>query len=249
MRTARLLLVLALLGGCANETAPVPQLIVSAASDLIPPFAEIEREIERRHALDVRFNFGSSGELARQIEAGAPADVFVSANRAYVEQLRERGLVLSETELHFARGRLAIVTRADSAAKIRSIADLVNPEIGRISIADPAHAPYGVAAREALLSARLWHVLEPRIIRAPNVRLAYDQVVKGATDAAIVAVSFMTAESRWIAVPEELHAPIDQVAVVVANSQRQDAARRFVRFLSDPWSRAVLERYGFHPVR
>src|SRR5260370_41555746 len=142
---------LILVSGC-NRHSPIANnkdLTVAAAADLAPAFEELGREFQATHKIKVVFSFGSTGLLAKQIENGAPMDLFAAANTDYIDQLDKQGLVVSDTRTIYARGRITLWTRKDSPQRIEKISDLTRPEVKRIAIANPDHAPYGPPPREA----------------------------------------------------------------------------------------------------
>ncbi len=245
-----ILLLVGLLPACRRTDGDGPQrpvtLTVSAASDLTLAFQEIGREFEEETGIRVRFNFGSSGQLAQQIEQGAPVDLFASANVTYIEELEERGLILPDTKQVYARGRIILWTRADSPLQIEGIEELARPQVERIAIANPDHAPYGVAARQALQTAGLWEAIQPKLVLGENVRQTLQYAETGNVDVAIVALSLgVEGEGRWVLIPEALHRPIDQAMAVVRGTPHEEEARRFAAFVSGPQGRPILRRYGF----
>jgi molybdate transport system substrate-binding protein len=242
------------LNGCiqkngSGQRAPSPEIIVAAAADLGPAFEELGKEFEQETGIKVTFSFGSTGTLAKQIENGMPVDLFAAANIEYVDALESQGLILPETKTLYARGRITIWTRADSPLKIERLEDLAKPEIHRIAIANPEHAPYGKAAREALESVGAWKTIERKLVFGENVRQALQYAETGNADAAITALSLsVQSAGRWVLVPEELHKPLAQGLAVIRSSEQQDAARRFGEFITSAKSRPTLRKYGFIPM-
>lgn len=253
MRTfgnAILVLTLAmLLAACQVATAsptPPPPLTVSAAADLVYAFTDLGQAFEQETGIPVVFNFGSTGQLAQQIEQGAPVDLFAAANISFVDELARQGRVLPDTVALYARGRITLWTRADSPLRIERIEDLAQPAVRRIAIANPDHAPYGIAAREALQSAGLWETVQPKLILGENVRQTLQYAESGDVDVAIAALSLsLQEEGRWVLVPEELHAPIDQALAVVTGTRNESAARAFAEFINGPSGRPIMRHYGF----
>src|SRR5882672_3289884 len=157
---------LILVSAC-NRHSPVAnnkELTVAAAADLAPAFEELGREFHATHQIKVIFSFGSTGLLAKQIENGAPMDLFAAANTDYIDQLDKEGLIISGTRANYARGRITLWTPKDSPLHIEKIGDLTNADVKRIAIANPDHAPYGMAAREALQKAGVWETIKPKVI-------------------------------------------------------------------------------------
>jgi molybdate transport system substrate-binding protein len=222
-------------------------LTVSAASDLRFAFEELGGVFTRETGVNILFNFGSTGQLAQQIEQGAPVDVFAAANVAFVEDLVSRGHILPDTQALYARGFIILWTREDSPLQLQRIEDLLQPGVQRISIANPAHAPYGVAAEQALRSAGLWDEVQSRVVFGENVNQAFQFAQTGNVDVGIIALSLGMAvdEGRYTIIPQELHSPIDQALGVVASTRHEREARSFAEFVNGPTGRPIMERYGF----
>ena len=241
-------LIILLLGACTSpaRTHSADSLLVSAASNLILAFEEVGARYEEDTGTQVTFNFAASGQLAQQIEQGAPVDMFVSANTAYVEELAAKGRVLPDSVQTYARGRLTLWTRADSSPTVETVEDLLNPEVRRVAIANPEHAPYGVAARQALQTAGVWDAIQSKLVPGENVRQALQYAETGNVDAAIIPLSLsITSQGSWTLIPEDLHTPIEQALGVVADSPRRAQARDFADFIAGPQGQAILQEYGF----
>lgn len=242
-------LILALLFSlaCRGTTAPAnAELTVAAAADLTPAFQEIGREFEASHHIKVVFVFGSTGMLTRQIENGAPFDVFAAANVSYVDQLEQKGLIVADTKRIYARGRITLWTTANSPLRIEKIQDLTLGDVHRIAIANPDHAPYGQAARAALESAGIWEAVRPKLVYGDNIRQTLQYAETGNVEVAIVSLSLSTeSKGRWVLVPEELHKPIDQGMAVMKVTKNQQAARAFSEFINGDKGREIMKKYGF----
>ena len=247
-RTAISVLMMIVLGGAvtAPPTAqPVP-ILVFAAADLGPAFKLIVPEFERRTGSDVTMVLGSTGMLAQQIRNGAPADVFFAANESFVNDLAAENLTLRPTSTLYARGRVAAVTLKSNPIRIDRLADLNNPRVKRIALANPQHAPYGLAARQALEAAGLWKSLEPRLVFGENVQQAVQFVRSGSADAGLVARSVAdTPDLAWTLVDDSLHAPLNQVAVALARTKQPAAAVAFIEFVNGKQGRSVMRQFGF----
>lgn len=235
-----------LLSACQNafSSSQSVTLTVSAAADLAPAFEEIGKLFTEQTEINVVFNFGSTGQLAQQIEQGAPVDLFAAANVAFVDQLEQQGLILPDTKVVYARGRITLWTRADSQLHVERIANLAQPQVRKIAIANPDHAPYGIAARQALQSAGIWEAVQPKLVLAENIRQTLQYAETGDVDVAIVALS-LSNQGRWTLIPQQLHQPIDQALAVIASTQHEQAARQFAAFVNGPAGRAILQKYGF----
>ncbi|MCX6029686.1 MAG: molybdate ABC transporter substrate-binding protein [Chloroflexi bacterium] len=241
----------------ASDREQPVTLIVSAASDLTYAFGEIGRQFEAETAGKVTFNFGSTGQLAQQIEQGAPADVFAAANVSFIEDLERQGRIAPGTKRVYARGRIVLWTRADNPLRPESLGDLARPEITRVAIANPDHAPYGVAAREALQTAGVWEAVQPKLVLGENVRQALQYAETGNVDAAIVALSLVVpaaqgsnggVQGRWTTIPQELHRPLDQALAVVKGTAHEREAAAFADFVAGPRGQEILRKYGFEAI-
>lgn len=238
-----------LLGGCRTQsiaTPPQVNLTVSAAADLTPAFTEIGALFTQSTGIRVEFNFGSTGQLAQQIQRGAPVDLFAAANQSFIDQLDQAGLILPDSRAIYAVGRLTLWTRADSPLHLDSIEDLLDPEITRIAIANPEHAPYGVAAREAMQSMGIWDILQPRLVFGENVSQTLQFADSGNVDVAIVALSLsVESAGHWVLLPETLHNPLIQALAVIRGTAHEAEARQFAAFINGDQGRDIMRRYGF----
>jgi len=232
----------------AHSNASGGELIVAAAADLTPAFREIGDVFAERTGIKVVFNFGSTGQLAQQIERGAPFDLFYAANMSFIEDLNDKGLVIADTMAIYAQGRITLWTRSDSPLKPERVEDLVNPVYKRIAIANPEHAPYGQAAREALERAGVWETVQSRLVFGENVAQTLTLADTGNVDVAIVALSLgIQGNGKWTLIPAELHPdhPLLQMAAVVAGTPREQEARRFIAFVNSAEGHAIMKKYGF----
>ena len=244
---ACLVTLLCVFSACKDKPSNTSQdLTVAAASDLMPALEEIGREFESAHKRKVVFVFGSTGMLTKQIENGAPMDLFAAANVSYIDQLDQKGLIIPGTKAVYARGRIALWTPPESNLRFEGIADLARPEVSRVAIANPDHAPYGLAAREALESAGVWDRVKPKLVYGDNIRQTLQYAETGNVEVAIVALSLcVQGRGRWTLIPEELHKPIDQGLGIIKSTKEEQAARAFVSFLTGPQGRAIMQKYGF----
>ena len=244
VRMAIGLVLAAAAAGRAQTPSPGP-LTVFAASDLGPAFKQIVPQFERNTRIAVTLVLGSTGTLTQQIRNGAPADVFFAANESFIQQLTAENLTLRNTHVLYARGRIAAVTLKSSGIPIDNLTHLADPRVKRIAIANPQHAPYGLAARQALEAAGLWDTVEPKLVFGENVQQAVQFVRSGSAEAGLVARSVSdTPDLRWALVDDRLHAPLNQVAVVVARTKHADASKSFLDFVNGQ-GRAVMRRFGF----
>ena len=246
---AAFVLALACVTACKDQSTTTPahdELTVAAASDLTPAFEEIGREFESATKTKVVFTFGSTGMLTRQIENGAPVDLFAAANVSYIDELDKKGLIIPDSKATYARGRITVWTSDSSDLRLQGIADLARPEVMRIAIANPDHAPYGLAAKQALQSAGIWDRVQSKLVYGDNIRMTLQYAETGNVDVAIVALSLsMQSRGRWTLIPEELHQPIDQGLGIIKTTKNEKAARAFAAFLTGPQGQAIMKKYGF----
>lgn len=244
-----LLLVLALyasLAGSSCRGAGESPLAVAAAADLQSAFAEIGATYERDTGGKVTFVFGASGTLATQIENGAPFDVFASASDEHVAALASRGATVAGSERVYALGTLALVSFAGGSAPVARIEDLARPEVRRVAIANPEHAPYGAAAREALVRAGIWEQVAAKVVYGENVRQALQFVQTGNAEAGIVAAGIANVpEVRASAVPEGLYHPLRQTLALIKGTPREARAAEFSDLVTGPKGREILRAHGY----
>ena len=241
-----LALALAVARAEAAQPAAVPALVVYAAADLDMAFREIKPLFEKATGARVTLVIGSTGNLAKQIEHGAPADVFFAANESFVDDLRAAGVVIPQTRALYAQGRIVLAVRTKSLIAVRELGELVKREVRRVAIANPAHAPYGSAAREALERAGVWEKVKPKLVYGENVRHALQFVETGAVEAGIVALSIAEAPGiTYAAIDPGLYAPLNQVAAVVKRSPHPDLGAAFIQFVNGAEGRPIMKRYGF----
>ena len=235
---------------CRNKpAAESAELHVAAASDLIPAFEQIGHVFEAKQKIKVVYSFGSTGLLTRQIENGAPMDVFAAASVDFIDQLEQKGLILNDTKAIYARGRITLWTPRDSKLRLTGINDLTADEIKRIAIANPDHAPYGMAARDAFQAAGIWDSIKPKLVYGDNIRQTLEYAETGNVDVAIVALSLSKeSNGRWVLIPAELHKPINQGLAVIKETKNESAAREFASFIRGPEGQAILVKYGFEKV-
>lgn len=243
------LLLSSVLSACqppASTTATQAPVQVAAASDLTLAFEELGQLFEQRTRRKVSLSFAASGALARQLSQGAPFDVFAAAAPSFVDLAVESGACDAESKARYARGYVAVWSKS-RRVELKALSDLQSPAIARIAIANPEHAPYGKAAREALISAGLWRKLESKIVHAENVRHALKFAETGNADAAIVALSLVNtrASGQMLSIDPALHEAIEQTLVVCRRGKNETGGREFATLVRSAEGQAILERYGF----
>ncbi|MBR9990653.1 MAG: molybdate ABC transporter substrate-binding protein [Gemmatimonadetes bacterium] len=235
----------ALLVGCGAPSAPQAEILVAAASDLAGAMPELAAAFEAESGVRVVATLGSSGQLAQQTLQGAPVDVFLSADAGWVDRLERAGRLADGTRAVYAMGVLVLLAGRDTSPP-SAVEELARDQYSRIALANPEHAPYGIAARQALESAGIHETVQSRLILAENVRQAVQFAETRSVDVSLAALSLMdSVRHRWVRVPMDLHEPLAQTAAVIADRPHTDAARAFVVFLLGPRGREILLRYQF----
>ena len=248
---ARRALAVALLGLWLGAAAPAggqgsPALTVFAAADLAFAFRELVPRFEQAAGAKVTLVLGSTGNLAWQIEHGGPSDVFFAADERFVDQLIARGVLMPETRALYAQGQLVLATARSFGPKLTDLRGLLDPRVRHVAIANPAHAPYGLRAEEALRSAGVWEAVRPKLVYGENIRHTLQFLQSGTAEAGIVARSIAEVpEIAWVPIDPSLHRPLNQAVAVVARSPRRDLAKSFIRFVNGPEGREVMRRHGF----
>jgi len=229
-----------------SENSGPGELTVAAAADLTPAFEEIGKLFQDKYRIKVIYTFGSTGMLAQQIENGAPVDIFAAADVSYIDQIESKGLIVPGSKAIYARGRITIWVPKESSLKVETVKDLTRDDVKRIAIANPDHAPYGMAAREAFESAGIWPEVQSKLVFAENIRQTLQYAQTGNVEVAIVALSLSKqTDGRWALIPEELYKPLNQALAIINSTKNESGARQFSDFVRGPEGRAVLSKYGF----
>jgi len=238
--------VIVILAACSRSDSDGKTVRVAAASDLTKAFTELGKEFESRTGIHPKLTFGSSGLLSTQIVEGAPFFVFAAANKDFVTKVVAAGKCDASTAKLYARGRIVVWTPAGVIAPVK-LGDLADPRFKRIAIANPEHAPYGLAAKQVLQNVGLWAQLESRIVYAENIQTTMHYARDGNADASFVALSLAVVSDggAYLPIDPSLHDPLDQQLVVCGNGAEADAARQFADFVSSREGREVMTRYGF----
>ena len=193
--------------------------------------------------------FLASGQLAEQIKQGAPFDVFLAANESFVHDLAGGGFIRAESVHPYARGSLVLAVYHELGEQIRTLADLTEPGVKKIALANPATAPYGKAGQQALERAGVWARVEPKIVLAESVRQALLYAQKGDAEAALVGRAIATVPGiRLVEVDPGLYDPIVQALGIVATTPRPADAEAFVEFVLGEEGQAILKEFGFKPA-
>ncbi len=221
-------------------------LTVAGAADLAFAFREIAQDFEKETGVKVVLSLGSTGMLARQIEKGAPFDIFFAANSKYIDELDRGGYVIPDTIEVYATGRVVLAVNRASGVVVKDLKDLLDPRIKKVAIANPAHAPYGVAAMEALKSAGVWDRIKGKLVYGENVRQTLQFIQTGNAGTGIVALSVADLpEISYTMIDARLHNPIKQAAAVVKTTGEEKRSREFLKYVLGPKGRPIMKKYGF----
>ncbi len=250
-RVFMLCLMLALGSGTPGIAADrKPALTVFAAASLTEALQAAGAAYSARTAVPVRFSFASSAAIARQLEAGAPADIFISADAEWMDYAQRHGLIAPATRATVARGRLALIAPAGSAIRLRIGRGMPLAaglgQAGRLAIGDPDAVPAGRYARAALQTLGAWNGVADRLARAENVRVALAYVARGEAPLGIVYETDARAEPRVRVIgifPQSSHPPI--VYPIALTRRASPAASGFLAFLRGAPGQAIFRRFGF----
>lgn len=229
------------------RAASAGEIIVSAAASLTDAFGAIKQKFEAAHpGVTVTNNFNSSGILLKQMENGAPVDVFASADQQTMDQAAAKGLIAPGTRRDFVKNALVLVVPADSKIPVSEAKDLALPVVKRIALGNPDLVPAGRYAREFLTAAGLWETLAPKYIMGTNVRQVLDYVTRGEVDAGFVfATDARQAGAKLRVVREAPSKTPALYPVAVTAGGKKAEAKAFVDFLLGAEGQRILGSYGF----
>ena len=232
----------------AQDDAPV----VAAASDLQFAVEEIAAAFTAETGMRVRLSLGSTGNFARQIREGAPFEIFMAADEKFIADLHAEGLTKDEGDL-YAIGRIVVMVPHGSTltpdAELNNLAEMLDAgRIGRFAIANPDHAPYGMRAREALITKGIWDDLQPFMVLGENVSQAAQFALSGNAEGGIIAYSLALApqvapQGTYELIPEDWHEPLRQRMALLNNAG--PVAEAFYAYMMQPSAREIMDRYGF----
>jgi molybdate transport system substrate-binding protein len=227
------------------------EIVVAAAADLTFAFKDVGEGFQRETGNSIKLSYGSSGNFLSQIENGAPYDMFFSADVAYPKRLEAAGLAEPGTLYEYATGKLVIWVPAKSKLDIsQGLKVLLDPSISKIAIANPKHAPYGAAAVAAMRHEGVYDRIESKLVMGENISQTAQFVQSGNADAGLLALSLALAPAmkdtgRYIEVPLADYPPIIQAAVILKSARNKEIAKRFLKFLKEAGTVALMRRYGF----
>jgi molybdate transport system substrate-binding protein len=229
------------------EVARTDEILVAAAASLTDVLKEISNGYQSKSKNTIKFNFGPSSGLARQIEEGAPADMFFSADLAQMDDLDKNGRLEPGTRKNLLSNQLVIVVPSDSKLAIASPKDLLKPEVKRIAIAEPP-VPVGAYSSKYLEAEGLWDKIKPKVVPVQDVRATLASVESGNVEAGFV-YKTDAAVSKKVKIVYEV--PIDKgpkivyPVAIVKESKRKDTARDFLNFVETPAGKELFKKYGF----
>ena len=233
----------------AAETPQPLELTVSAAVSLKDALAEIQTNYAKvKPNVKLVFNLGASGSLQKQIEQGAPADIFISAAPKQMDELAAKNLINKATRKNLVENKLVLILPLDSKLTLSKFEDLLKPEVKQISVGEPSVVPAGQYAQEVLQKLNIWDKVKAKAVLAKDVRTVLTYVETGNVDAGIV-YKTDAASSKKIKIaataPEGSHKPIIYPAAVLSGAKQSKAAEEFLTYLSGPEGKSVFEKHGF----
>lgn len=233
----------------STASAHAEKISVAAAADLKFAMDEIVTEFKKTKSMDeVEVIYGSSGKFHTQIQQGAPYDLFFSADIAFPRELVKLGMASSEVT-SYAVGRIVLWSASMDASKLQ-LANLTEPNIRRIAIANPKHAPYGKRAEEALRASGLWEKVEPKLIYGENISHTAQFVQTGNAQIGIIALSLalspeLASKGGYCLIPDSLHEPLEQGFIITKQGAGKKLAKQFADYMNTPSARSTMTRYGF----
>jgi molybdate transport system substrate-binding protein len=233
------------------QAAPDQTLSIAAAADLVFCLDALDVEFKKIHPdAELKVSSGSSGNFFAQIQNGAPFDVFLSADLKYPRGLVAAGLADGATLTPYALGRIVLWTTRPEVNLDDGLNGLRSEQIKKIAIANPDHAPYGRAAKEALQHEKLWDAVQSKLVVGENIAQTAQFVQSGNADAGIVALSLVLAPAnkgvgKYVEIPDAFHAPIEQGMVITRHGKENPLAAQYLEFLRSKQARTIFDTYGF----
>jgi molybdate transport system substrate-binding protein len=246
MKYAKLFIVAAI-AVWLTATVQAAQVMVFAAASLSDSLKQIAADYQKSSGDEIVFNFAASGVLARQIEAGAPADIFVSADESQMDRVAAKGLLVAESRHNLLGNSLVTITPLDQST-VHAAADLTNAAVQRVALGDPQTVPAGTYAKAYLEKTGVWPVIQAKVVPCENVRAVLAVVASGNADAGIV-YKTDAAISKKVKVAYEVP-PADGPKIVypvalLAASPQPDGAKKFLAYLSSKPAAEVFRQFGF----
>lgn len=243
-----------LLFGCGQTTTPAPtEITVSAAASLKDVLLEIQKNYQLKYpTVKINYNLGASGALQKQIEEGAPVDIFISAATKQMNELEKKNLINKETKKNLVANQLVLIVPKDSALPLNHFADLKDTAIQKFAMGAPESVPAGQYTQQVLQHLNLRDHIMAKAILAKDVRTVLTYVETGNVDAGAVykTDAAISSKVRIVATaPADSHDPILYPMAILAASKQGKAAQDFTTYLASPEAGAVFEKYGFTPLK
>jgi len=240
-------IVLALALCLAPGLASAADLTVSAAASLTDAFKTLKAAFEKAHpGTNIVTNFAASGALLRQIENGAPVDIFASADQKTMDQAASKALIVPATRVDFVQNSIVLVQPSDSKVAVKSMADLTKADVKRIAIGNPATVPAGRYSTEGIALAKLTQALAPKLVPAESVRQTLDYVTRGEVDAGFVFATDAKHAGAKVRLVQEVPTTTKVTyPIAVISSSKNPEAKAFIAFVMSPEGQKILNAYGF----
>ena len=233
--------------GCAGE-----ELVIFGAMSLTDTLTEVSQRFGAARNVKVYCNFAGSSTLQRQIEKGAPADVFVSASPIQMDALQQKGLIYEDSRRGILNNRLVLVAPVNRSVSLTDVGMLAQDSIGRIAIGEPNSVPAGIYGREALAQLGVWDAVQPKLIPTADVRSTLAYVESGEVDIGVVYHTDAEISKKVRIIyqfPDSSHTPIVYPAAVLRNTGHKVLAHAFLDYLQTAEAAAIFEKYGFSVVK
>ncbi|AOK89278.1 molybdate ABC transporter substrate-binding protein [Paenibacillus polymyxa] len=234
----------------SSKTAETIELTISAAASLTDALKEIQHSYESTHTgIKLNFNFGGSGALEKQIEQGAPSDLFLSASTKNMKPLVDQQLIDTKKQKTWLTNELVAVSPEDGTMNIASVTDLTKKEVKKVAIGIPESVPAGNYAQEALTKAKLWDTLQSKLVQAKDVRQVLQYVETGNADVGFVyKTDALTSQKAKIAfeVNPKTYSPVEYPIGIVKATKHIQEAEDFYAYLQSQESLNIMDKYGFN---
>ncbi|WP_229671917.1 molybdate ABC transporter substrate-binding protein [Lentibacillus kapialis] len=224
------------------------ELMISSASSLTDALNEIKTSYEKEHDVDLTINFGGSGSLAQQIQQGAPADVFISANQDWMDTLEDEQLIFPKTRSDVTGNKMALIANKSSDLNYQSIRDMAAEDLDVVTIGDPESVPAGKYAKQTLKTLNMWDNLKHQLVLAKNVRQVLTYVETGNADIGFVYQSDAMISDKIQVLAKagkDMHDPITYPAAVVKDTEQKMTAKEFINYIESDQAQTILKKYGF----
>jgi molybdate transport system substrate-binding protein len=234
-----------------EPTAPTDEAVeinISAAASLTDALTEIQTEYAKESNAVIQFNFASSGALQKQIQEGAPCDLFISASKAHMDTLEQAGLVVEDSRKDLLGNTLTLIASKEKADKITGTDSFTSEDVESISIGTPESVPAGAYAQQTFESLAIWDQVQDKLVFAKDVKQVLEYVDTGNVDCGLVYKSDALLLETGVVIgdmPEDSHDPIVYPAALMTNAVESDAASAFYDFLQTDYAKGIFEEYGF----